>query len=231
MKKSDLAALIILSLFFIPFFISDGLYRFYSDFNSGHAYITSFIKFAVLATYGEVLGLRIRTGEYRLAGFGLVPRAVVWGLLGMAIKAAFTIFSEGTPAVLAQLGVINPVEALAGSLSPVKLLVAFCISLSLNLVFSPVLMTLHKITDSHIALHNGSLSSLVHPIEAGKILATIDWKMHWGFILKKTIPIFWIPAHTMTFVLPVDFQILFAAILGVVLGVILAFAAGAKSVK
>jgi hypothetical protein len=231
MRKSDFYALVILLLFFLPFFVSDGLYRFYSDFNSGHAYITSFIKFAVLATYGEVLGLRIRTGGYRLAGFGLVPRAKVWGVLGLAIKAAFTIFSAGTPVVLAYLGVENPASALAGSLSAMKLLIAFCISLSVNLVFSPVLMTLHRITDSHIALYKGSLRALVHPVEAGKILTTIDWKMHWGFVLKKTIPLFWIPAHTLTFLLPVDYQILFAALLGVVLGVILAFAAGAKSAK
>lgn len=231
MKKSDLIALIILVLFFIPFFISDGLYRFYSEFNSAHAYITSFIKFAVLATYGEVFGLRIRTGGYKLAGFGLVPRAIVWGGFGLAIKAAFTIFSAGTPAVLAYLGVENPAAALAGSLSAKKLLTAFSISLSLNLVFSPVLMTLHRITDSHIALFKGSLRALVHPVEAGKILTAIDWKMHWGFVLKKTIPLFWIPAHTLTFLLPVDYQILFAAFLGVVLGVILAFAAGVKSAK
>jgi len=231
MKKSDLTALIILLLFFIPFFISDGLYRFYSEFNSGHAYITSFIKFAVLATYGEVLGLRIRTGEYKLSGFGLLPRAIVWGFLGIAIKAAFTIFSAGAPAILGYLGMENPVEVLAGPVSAGKFLIAFSISLSLNLVFSPVLMTLHRITDSHIAFHNGSLSSLVHPIETGKILSSIDWRMHWGFVLKKTIPLFWIPAHTLTFLLPVDFQILFAAFLGVVLGVILAFAAGSKSAK
>jgi hypothetical protein len=43
-------------------------------------------------------------------------------------------------------------------------------------------------------------------------------------VFKKTIPFFWIPAHTITFLLPADFRILFAAILGVALGIILAIA-------
>ncbi|HRZ79119.1 MAG TPA: Mpv17/PMP22 family protein, partial [bacterium] len=40
----------------------------------------------------------------------------------------------------------------------------------------------------------------------------------------KTIPLFWIPAHTITFLLPENHRVLFAAILGVVLGVFLAIA-------
>ncbi|MCK7530557.1 MAG: Mpv17/PMP22 family protein [Marinilabiliales bacterium] len=43
-----------------------------------------------------------------------------------------------------------------------------------------------------------------------------------AIVLKKTIPFFWIPAQTITFLLPPEFQILFAALLSTVLGVILA---------
>jgi hypothetical protein len=46
----------------------------------------------------------------------------------------------------------------------------------------------------------------------------------WGFVFKKTIPFFWIPAHTITFLLPPDVQVLFAALLGIALGTILAVA-------
>jgi hypothetical protein len=90
-------------------------------------------------------------------------------------------------------------------------------------------MTLHRMTDAHIMISGGSMKCFTTPPDFREILAGLDWKMHWGFVLKKTIPLFWIPAHTLTFLLPVEFQILFAAILGVVLGVILAFAAGAKT--
>ncbi|MDE7102493.1 MAG: hypothetical protein K2O37_06815, partial [Bacteroidales bacterium] len=62
-------------------------------------------------------------------------------------------------------------------------------------------------------------------IRMGEIMQGIDWKRQWSFVFKKTIPFFWIPAHTVTFMLPGEYQVLFAAFLGVVLGIILAFAA------
>jgi hypothetical protein len=41
-------------------------------------------------------------------------------------------------------------------------------------------------------------------------------------VFKKTIPLFWYPAHTITFLLPAEQRVLFAALLGIVLGVLLA---------
>ena len=49
----------------------------------------------------------------------------------------------------------------------------------------------------------------------------IDWNIQYDFVFKKTIPLFWYPAHTITFMLPGNYQVLFAAVLGVVLGLIL----------
>ena len=118
MKRSDLFFFVFIAALFAPFMIFDSLYLFYSEFNAAHGFITSFIKFAVLATAGELLGLRIRTGHYFEVGFGVIPRAIVWGLLGLAIKAAFVIFSSGVPAVLVSLGIET---------SP-KLVTAFSIS-------------------------------------------------------------------------------------------------------
>ena len=43
----------------------------------------------------------------------------------------------------------------------------------------------------------------------------------WGFTILKTVPIFWIPAHTVTFLLPSEYQVITAAALSVALGVIL----------
>jgi len=84
------------------------------------------------------------------------------------------------------------------------------------------MMTLHKITDAHIARHGGAPVSLLRLPAVGDIMAGLDWRVQWNFIFKKTIPFFWIPAHTVTFLLPPDFQVLFAALLGIALGVILA---------
>ena len=224
MKKKDLLFILFLFILFLPFFISHNLYSFYEIFNSDHGFVMAFIKFAILATSGELLGLRIRTGNYFVSGFGFFPRMIVWGFLGLAIKAAFMIFSAGVLPIVSYLGIKNPSELLAGSFTAQKLLIAFCISLFLNMFFSPVLMTLHRITDTHIQKFNGSLIAIFSIINVRSILKDTDWNMHWGFVLKKTIPLFWIPAHTITFLLPAQFQILFAALLGIVLGIILAFA-------
>jgi hypothetical protein len=229
MKKSDLVFAAAAVLLFLPFFLFDGLLKLYTTFNDAHGFITSFIKFAVLATAGELLGLRIRRGHYLEKGFGIVPRAVVWGFLGLAIKAAFMIFGSGVPSVLGYLGVEQPAVILAGPFSSGKLLVAFSISLFLNLIFAPVMMTIHKITDTHILNTGGTLRGFLSNADVPAIIGKINWNIHWGFVLKKTIPVFWIPAHTITFLLPTGYQVLFAALLGVVLGVILAFAAQGKS--
>jgi hypothetical protein len=224
MKRSDLLFAGFLILLFIPFVISSDIYSWYINFNSGHGFIMAFLKFAILASSGELLGLRIRTGNYFVKGFGIFPRIVVWGILGITIKAAFVIFLAGVPPMLEYLGLQSPIEILAASFSFQKLLIAFSISLFLNLFFSPVLMTLHKISDTHIQNCKGRAVALITRPDIGIILKETDWKMHWGFVIKKTIPLFWIPAHTLTFLLPPEFQILFAALLGIVLGVILAFA-------
>ncbi|HEY5718725.1 MAG TPA: hypothetical protein VIS52_09540 [Motiliproteus sp.] len=185
----------------------------------------SFVKFALLATAGELLGARIASGRYPGTEFGLLPKALVWGLLGILIKLAFVVFATGVPVLLGQLGLEQATTLLGGPLNGDKLLLAFAISLALNLIFAPLLMITHKVTDLHIQLHHGRLGSLLRPIDVGQRLAQIDWRAMWSFVFKKTIPLFWIPAHTITFLLPAQYQVLFAAALGVLLGVLLALPA------
>lgn len=224
MKKQDVIFALGFILLFLPFFISQPVFDFYIDFNKAHGMITSFVKFAILATLGEVIGLRLRTGNYYQTGFGILPRAVVWGFLGLTIKLAFVIFAAGTPIFLSYLGVEGAVDAMKGGFTPSKLLVAFSISASMNLIYAPVMMTLHKITDIHIIDNGGTVSGFMRPIQFSNIFQKLDWGIQWNFVFKKTIPFFWIPAHTITFLLPPDFQVLFAALLGIVLGVLLAIA-------
>jgi len=210
---------------FAPFFLFESLYYGYLDFNADHGMIMSFLKFAVLATLGEVIGLRIRTGAYNQPGFGIIPRAIVWGFLGLTIKMSFVIFGVGTPVFLKYLGITNATEAMKGGLSLLKIFVAFSISTAMNLIYAPVMMTLHKITDTHIISNGGTIACLFKPIQFRKIFVELNWEVQWSFVFKKTIPFFWIPAHTITFLLPEDFQVLFAAILSIALGVFLAVAA------
>lgn len=224
MKKHDWFVILAVILLLLPFFLSETVYSFYVKYNAEHGMITSFIKFAVLATFGEALGLRIRTGGYNYKGFGLIPRAIVWGFLGLTIKLAFVVFAAGTPAFLAYMGIKSALVAIQGILTWEKVLVAFSISTAMNLIFAPVMMTLHKITDTHILNNGGTIGGFLKPVRFGQIMAGINWRVQWDFVFKKTIPFFWIPAHTITFLLPSDFQVLFAAVLGVVLGVLLAIA-------
>ncbi len=196
------------------------------QFNKEHGMIMSFFKFALLATLGEIIALRIRTGNYNEPGFGIIPRMIVWGFLGLAINIAFQIFSTGGPVFLAYLGLISAPETMKGGFSFLKLLDAFTISTTMNLTFAPVMMTFHKITDTHIIKTGGTVSGLFSPIPFAAIFKNMNWDVMWNFIFKKTIPFFWIPAHTITFLLPAEFRVLFAALLGIALGLILTIGKG-----
>ena len=224
MKKQDFYVIILAGILILPFALSKDLLEGYKAFNHEHGMITSFIKFAILATFGELIGLRIKTGNYYEKGFGILPRAIIWGFIGLTIKMAFIIFATGTPILLEYVGFKGAEKALSGPLSVDKVAVAFCTSTAMNIVYAPVMMTFHKITDAHILANDGKLSALLKPIHIREIFIHLNWEVQWNFIFKKTIPFFWIPAHTLTFLLPPDYQVLFAALLGLVLGSILAFA-------
>ena len=224
MKKSDFYFALFLLALILPFALSAEAFSAYEQFNRAHGMIMSFVKFALLATLGEMLGLRIKTGLYYFSGFGILPRALVWGFLGLSIKAAFTIFSGGTPVFLEYLGMNGAGDIIKGDFTPAKVLVAFCISTAMNLTFAPIMMTFHKVTDTHILNTGGTLAGFFSPLPARKIITGLNWDVQWSFVFCKTIPFFWIPAHTLTFLLPPDYQVLFAALLGLALGVILAVA-------
>lgn len=223
MKRTDLYFIVAIAAIFLPFFLSAPLYEWYSTFNATHGMVMSFLKFGILSTLGEMLGCRISTGKYVTPTFGVLPRMVVWGFLGMGINMAMIIFSKGTPMFMQYMGMTNAVEAFTtDGFSMDKLWVALAVSVAMNTIFAPVFMTFHKVTDAHIAAHNGSLKALVTPIPMAERLATLNWQAQWGFVFRKTIPFFWYPAHTITFLLPAEQRVLFAALLGIVLGVLLA---------
>ena len=204
-----------------------------------HPYIMAFFKFAILATLGEMLALRIREGVYNKPGFGVLPRMIVWGFLGMAIAMSMVIFKCGVPVFLGTVA-----DALTGNADHAvayaavfkaseftlgKLGIAFAVSVLMNSIFAPVMMTFHKCTDIHITDNGGTVRGLFRPIKMREIMSKkINWDIQWSLVIKKTIPLFWFPMHTITFILPANLQVLFAALLGVALGLILALAGGAK---
>ena len=225
MKKADwiliLCVAVVAALFAIPqTHCAEG----FNWATAHHPYIMAFFKFAILATLGEMLALRIREGVYNKKGFGVLPRMMVWGFLGMCIAMAMVIFKVGVPAFLGSLGWHDAATLFgAAEFSWGKLGIAFAVSVLMNSIFAPVMMTFHKCTDIHITDNGGTVAGLLRPMKMREIFAhKVNWDMQWNFVIKKTIPLFWFPAHTITFILPPTFQVLFAALLGVALGLILA---------
>lgn len=226
MKKADWIVILIVIIFLAPFFLCRPVYDLYCAGNKNFPLWMAFLKFGILATFGEMLGNRIKNGTYYYKTFGVFPKFIVWGLLGMWIALAMSVFKIGIPGFMERYNLFSGVsEAMAGTFTGKKLLGAFCISVMMNTAFAPVFMTFHKICDMHIAANGGRASSLIKPIPIRKYITEMNWDVQWSFVFKKTIPFFWIPAHTLTFCLPADLQVLFAAFCSIILGLFLSIAA------
>lgn len=174
-----------------------------------HPFLVGFAKFAVLATMGELLALRLVGGAWRSPA-SLAARAFIWGLFGMAIVLVFEVYAAGVGAVLKK-------GLLPGGQS--RLVFAFAVSTVMNLTFAPAMMLSHRLSDTWLDLRAGG-----HPSGLADVTARIDWGGFVSFVLVRTIPFFWIPAHTLTFLLPPEYRVLAAALLSIALGAILAFA-------
>ncbi len=208
----------ILSAGIALFFLFPGTRSLYDQAYSAAPILVTFLKFALLATGGEWFAKRLRDHSYSVKGFGLLPKALIWGILGIFIYWAFQIFGSGVPAAFPFIKTPSDFG--------MKLLGAFLTSLMMNLIFSPVLMLTHHLTDKYILINIGRFplrKTAVQPL-----LEAIDWNRMWGFVFAKTIPFFWIPAHTITFLLPAQYRTLFAALLSVVLGILLGIAGKKK---
>ncbi|MBR4773057.1 MAG: hypothetical protein IK010_01345, partial [Bacteroidales bacterium] len=160
-----------------------------------HPYIMAFFKFAILATLGEMLALRIREGVYNKKGFGVAPRMIVWGFLGMAIAMAMVIFKSGVPVFLGTVA-----DALTGGgthaatytavfkateLTWGKVGIAFAVSVLMNSIFAPVMMTFHKCTDIHITDNGGTVAGLFRPMKMREIISKkVNWDVQWNLVIK-----------------------------------------------
>ena len=186
-------------------------HRAFVEITAAHPFLIGFAKFLVLATMGELLALRIVRGRWS-APAGLGYRAVVWGLIGMAIVLVFDVFASGIAAAMSK-------SLLPGGDS--RFAFAFFVSVTMNATFAPAMMLFHRATDTFIEL--ACEQRRVRPGVAD-VVAAIDWQGFVSFVLLKTIPCFWVPAHTVTFLLPPEYRVLAAAMLSIALGAILAFA-------
>lgn len=187
----------------------------FESLTQSHPYMMGFIKTALLASLGERLVVRIKTGSY-FSDQGFLLKALVWGLLGMGFVLIFKLFAEGV--TLTQTAGLLP--TISNPLWASHLLTAFLISVTMNLVFAPTFMLLHRVTDGYIHLAEGKLKR-ISSVKISDVIDRINFTYFFKFVLFKTIPFFWIPAHTITFLLPENYRVLMAAYLSIALGLLL----------
>ncbi|MGE0092363.1 MAG: hypothetical protein AB7S40_07385 [Bacteroidales bacterium] len=190
---------------------------------ASHPYLMGFVKFAILSIMGEFLAKRIVTGQWQMVG-GVLQKMFVWGVLGVAIVLMFALYTGGVDSASAS-------GLLYTGYPDIKILRAFYISAIMNLTFGPVFMAAHRITDTWIDSRvNAKKRKSVETVtenqmpSLGQVVSSIDWPGFVKFVVGKTIPLFWIPAHTITFLLPDQYKVIFAASLSIVLGLILSLA-------
>lgn len=187
------------------------------SFTSAHPYVGGFIKFSILATMGDLLGTRLGKGDYIIPK-GMIYRIIVWGIIGMMISLVFTVFMGGAAA--AQKAGLLPFEN-------ITLAQAFFGSVVMNLTFGPMMMVFHRFMDLFI----DAKYEKVNKINLSFLVDKVDWHSLVEFSWVKTCTLFWIPVHTIVFLLPSEYRVLASAFLSIALGLLLAFAKKQKMVK
>lgn len=156
------------------------------------------IQFAILGTIGEWLSRWLRSRSLRPPGslFHWAAKIIAWGVLGVVIKYGFA-GMKGFTAALNEHGMLP--SFCAGGIGW-----AFSVSVFTNVFFGPQMMFFHRLEEN-----------------------LISWKWDLSGLTKAwwTLLWFWIPAHTVTFSLPKEYQIGLAAVWSVVLGLIMGFTA------
>lgn len=174
-----------------------------------HPYIGGFVKFFILATMGDLLGIRILKGKWIIPQ-GFLYKAIVWGILGMMITLVFTVFTGGAAAAQ-RVGKL-PFESS-------KLAQAFFGSTIMNLTFGPMMYIYHKFADLFIDIKYEKMGG---KITVKELVDRVDWYTIVSFSWLKTCIFIWIPCHTIVFLMPVEYRVLASAFLSILLGILIA---------
>lgn len=154
------------------------------------------VQFAILGTLGEIISFSLQKKRFALPvnGVQLVGKIFAWALLGIVIKYGFTGMKGFTQALLDHHLLPQFVGSGVGR--------ALAVSLFTNILFGPQMMAFHRLEDNLILRQKGFSG-----------ITRAWWTLIW----------FWIPAHTLTFSLPTDYQIGLAALWSLVLGIIMGY--------
>ncbi|MCX5750812.1 MAG: hypothetical protein NT099_03975 [Candidatus Saganbacteria bacterium] len=187
----------------------------FKEWTTANPWSSSAIKFALLGTYGDMLGGRVATGKWNFSLRDNLSKLLYWAGAGVAIKGAFKIYFGGMDVLAEELPFLKT------QIFGLSIFKAFLTSAVLNSTFYPLLVKAHASYDQHAEALKQNFSVgrlLTEPLRFAKDLATCKFlkiKRDWIPLAKR----FWLPAHTITPLLPPVWQILYAALLCPVLGV------------
>jgi len=161
--------------------------------------ISAMVQFAILGTFGEVISRWIRSKSFR---YPFTFALTLWKMVVWAILAIGIKY-----AFKGFTGFVEFLEAHAMLPQLSVFAKAFAISAFMNLQFGLTLVLAHR-----------ALDNLPEKQKSWKNIHKSIFSLVW----------FWIPAHTVTFMLPELYRIGLAALWSVVLGVILGFFSAKK---
>lgn len=175
----------------------------YLEWVKTYPLFSAFLQFAVLGTFGEVVShwFRNKKVTFPFSFKVLLLKGIAWAVLGIMIKYGFVAMRGAVDAMLEH-------NLLPHFLSQ-GLFYAFSVSVMTNLFFGPQMMFIHRLEDN-------AIDRKWNMVGLERAWLTLLW--------------FWIPAHTVTFALPKDYQIGLAAIWSVVLGVIMGLSNRPKTI-
>jgi hypothetical protein len=175
----------------------------YMTFVKENVILSAIIHFAILGTFGEILSKWVvnKSVKYPFAFFMTIKKMVIWALLGVAIKYTFVGFAGNAGH---NDGFVNALmnHNFLPKVGHDSFLFAFFVSAFMNLQFGPFLVIVHRVLDN-LAAGESNWKGI------NKGLYCLLW--------------FWIPAHTVTFLMPTDLRILMAAVWSLALGILLGY--------
>jgi len=166
----------------------------YIDFVKYNPIFSAIIQFSIFGTFGEVVSKWIIKKKIHLP---FTLSILLWKMLVWSFLAVCIKYAfvgfAGFVEYLFLYGLLPELNSFTK---------AFAVSTTMNLQFGLFLVIMHRILDN-VVVREKNWDNI------DKGLLSLIW--------------FWIPAHTVTFMLPKEYQIGLAAIWSVVLGVILGF--------
>lgn len=179
-----------------------------------HPYLGGFFKFFILASMGDMLGVRILKGKWIFSQTFLL-KAFIWGMLGMIITLVFSVFFLGTAGTQAIGKLPFPDSQLA---------LAFFGSVIMNMTFGPMLYIYHKFGDLLADMIYEKISGkLQEDFSLKTMIMRVDWYNMVSFSWLKSCLLIWIPCHTLVFLILPEYRVLASAFLSILLGMLVAF--------